>query len=147
MKSTNKITKVTFSTLLLFVTLITQAQLSDLHYLPPLKQKAGGIVNQLIYLSTPNTTPFTVNVYKGTSSTVLTTLTNYGYLLYTLNMLKSLQPYGLDKRVFIVCIDKRGALVLRNRGYTVYCVDDMKLGKFCPWNTPGYEKICYLPNK
>jgi hypothetical protein len=76
--------------------------------------------------------------------TVLTTLTNYGYLLYTLNMLKSLEPYGLDKKVFIVCIDKKGALVLRNRGYTVYCVDDMKLGKFCPWNTPGYEKICYL---
>ena len=69
MESTRKITKVTLSTLLLFVTLITQAQLSDLHYLPPLKQKANGIANQLIYLSTPNTTPFTVNVYKGTSTT------------------------------------------------------------------------------
>lgn len=76
--------------------------------------------------------------------TIITTLTNYGYLLYTLNMLKSLQPFGLDKKVFIVCIDRKGATVLRNFGYTVCCIDDMKLGRFCPWNTPGYEKICYL---
>ena len=50
-------------------------QLSDLHYLPPLKQKGDGFAEQLIYLSTPNTTAFTVNVYKGTSTTILTTLT------------------------------------------------------------------------
>ena len=51
------------------------AQLSDLHYLPPLKQREAGFVDQLIYLSTPNTTPFNVNVYKGTSTSILTTLT------------------------------------------------------------------------
>ena len=84
------------------------------------------------------------NMVLDDGKTVLTTLTNYGYLLYTLNMLKSLQPYGLDKKIFIVCIDKKSALALRNRGYTVYCIDDIKLGKFCPWNTAGYEKICYL---
>ena len=75
MNTTKKITKGILATLLLFVTLIAHAQLSDLHYLPPLKQKTAGFVNQLIYLSTPNTTPFTVNVYKGTSTTILTTLT------------------------------------------------------------------------
>jgi hypothetical protein len=36
------------------------------------------------------------------TKTVITTLTNYGYLLYTLNMLKSLKPFGLYKKVFIV---------------------------------------------
>ncbi|MEY2835990.1 MAG: hypothetical protein RLZZ557_1652, partial [Bacteroidota bacterium] len=63
--------------MLLTVTAVlpSHAQLSDLHYLPPLKQKGDGFAQQLIYLSTPNTTAFTVNVYKGTSTTVLTTLT------------------------------------------------------------------------
>lgn len=78
--------------------------------------------------------------------TVITTLTNYGYLLYTLNMLKSLKPFGLDKKIFVVCIDKKGSEVLKRLGYNVYCIDDSEkeIGKFCPWNTKGYDKICYL---
>jgi hypothetical protein len=81
--------------------------------------------------------------------TVMTTVTNYGYLLYTLNMLKSLAPFGLDKKVLVVCIDKKGAAVLKRFGYSVYCIDDdgggsTRLSKFCPWNTKGYDKICYL---
>lgn len=76
--------------------------------------------------------------------TVMTTVTNYGYLLYTLNMLKSLQPFGLDKKVLVVCIDKKSATTLLKLGYNVYCVNDNELGKFCPWNTKGYDKICYL---
>jgi uncharacterized repeat protein (TIGR01451 family) len=50
------------------------SQLSDVHYLPPLKQRSAAFVQQAIYLSTPETTAFTVNVYKGTSTTPLTTL-------------------------------------------------------------------------
>ncbi|CAM4414381.1 T9SS type B sorting domain-containing protein [Zobellia roscoffensis] len=48
------------------------SQLSDLHYLPPMKQgqNNAGIQNQAIYLSTPETTSFTVNAYRGTSTTV-----------------------------------------------------------------------------
>ncbi len=76
--------------------------------------------------------------------TIVTTLTNYGYLLYTLNMLKSLKPFGLDKKVCIVCIDTKGSTILRKLGYNVLCIDDKELGKFCPWNTKGYDKICYL---
>ena len=47
------------------------AQLSDLHYLPPLKQghNNDGIRDQAIYLSTPEPTTFTVNVYRGTNAT------------------------------------------------------------------------------
>ena len=78
------------------------------------------------------------------SKTVITTLTNYGYLLYTLNMLKSLEPFGLDKKILIVCIDEPCATVLRNKGYHVYCINDKTLHKFSPWNTAGYDKICYL---
>lgn len=51
------------------------AQLSDLHYLPPLKQGANNqaIQQQAIYLSTPEVTAFTVNAYLGTSTTPITT--------------------------------------------------------------------------
>ena len=80
-------------------------------------------------------------------TTVITTITNYGYLMYTCNMLKSLMRYGLDKKVFIICIDKRSADILQSKGYAVYCVDDASLSRFSPWNTKGYDKICYLKLK
>jgi hypothetical protein len=76
--------------------------------------------------------------------TVITTVTNYGYLLYTLNMLKSLKEYGFDQKVFILCIDKKSQAILKKMGYITYCVDDGDLAKFSPWNTKGYDKICYL---
>ena len=77
------------------------------------------------------------------NGSVMTTLTNSGYLLYTLNMLKSLRPFGLDKKVLIVCIDRKGAESLIKRGYSVICVDDI-YSKFSPWNSTEYVKICYL---
>jgi uncharacterized repeat protein (TIGR01451 family) len=51
------------------------AQLSDLHYLPPLRQgqNNGAIQQQLIHLSTPETTAFTVNAYQGTNTTPVAT--------------------------------------------------------------------------
>jgi hypothetical protein len=57
--------------------------------------------------------------------TIMTTVTNYGYLLYTLNMLKSLKPFGLDKKILVVCIDKKGGNILKRLGYNVYCIDDL----------------------
>ena len=79
------------------------------------------------------------------SKTVITTVTNYGYILYTLNMLKSLRPFGLDKKVLLVSIDRKGANILKRLGYNVFCIDnDGDLGRFSPWNTKGYDKICYL---
>ncbi|MFC2188155.1 T9SS type A sorting domain-containing protein [Fulvivirgaceae bacterium LMO-SS25] len=50
------------------------AQLSDVHYMPPLKQRAAAIVNQSIILSTPETTPFNVNVFQGTNTTAVATI-------------------------------------------------------------------------
>ncbi|MEO0528672.1 MAG: IgGFc-binding protein, partial [Bacteroidota bacterium] len=53
------------------------AQLSDLHYLPPLRQGSNNqaIQQQSIYLSTPETTPFTVNVFRGTNATPIANFT------------------------------------------------------------------------
>ena len=77
--------------LFLFVLLASikvSAQLSDLHYLPPLKQGANnqGIQNQAIYLSTPETTAFTVNVYRGTNTSPINTfnIDNLNPVIWTL---------------------------------------------------------------
>ena len=74
---------------------------------------------------------------------VITTITNYGYILYTLNMLKSLKQFGLDKNVFIVVMDEKCATILKREGYQVFCINQKSLAKFCPWNVKGYDKICY----
>ena len=76
--------------------------------------------------------------------TVMVTLTNSGYLLYTLNLLKSLQPFELDKKVFIVCMDTPVAETLQHRGYHAYSENQESLSRFCPWNTKGYDEICYM---
>ncbi len=65
----------------LFFILMVQlgfGQLSDLHYLPPLKQESSpnyAIFDHKIYLTTPNTTSFIVDVYRGTSTSTYTSLT------------------------------------------------------------------------
>ncbi|WP_109299350.1 PKD-like domain-containing protein [Aquimarina sp. AU474] len=53
-----------------------QAQLSNVHYLPPLKQGGNNqaIRQQAFYLSTPETTAFDVNVFQGTNATAVATL-------------------------------------------------------------------------
>ena len=64
------------------------AQLSDLHYLPPLKQGRNnlGIRQQAIYLSTPEPVTFTVNAYQGTNPTPVASfnISNVSPAVYTL---------------------------------------------------------------
>ncbi len=64
------------------------SQLSDLHYLPPLKQGTNNnaVQQQAIYLSTPETTVFTVNAYRGTSATPIASfnISNASPATYTL---------------------------------------------------------------
>ena len=64
------------------------AQLSDLHYLPPLKQKDDniGFQEQAIYLSTPETTPFTVNIYQGTNTTPISSISLSNASPYVYNL-------------------------------------------------------------
>lgn len=52
-------------------------QLDSIHYLPPLRNATptGAVNQQMVYLSTPVTTPFDVNIYQGTSGTPIQTLT------------------------------------------------------------------------
>jgi hypothetical protein len=81
------------------------------------------------------------------SNNVLLTLTNFGYRLYTLNMLKSLKPYNIDKKVIVACMDTRSNDLFKRLGYlTMYLNEDI-FGKFVPWNEAGYDKICYYKLK
>jgi hypothetical protein len=77
-------------------------------------------------------------------NTVMVTVTNSGYLLYTLTLLKSLRPFGLDQKILIICMDSAAAEVLRQRGYHTHSENLQDLSRFCPWNTQGYDKICYM---
>ena len=60
----------------LFSTSVMNAQLSDLHYLPPLKQISNNaaIKQQAFYVSTPETNAFNVQVFQGTSAAPIATL-------------------------------------------------------------------------
>ncbi len=74
--------------LALFFAFIGNAQLSDLHYLPPLKQgrNNAAIQFQAVFLSTPEPTTFTVNAYRGTNNTPVATfnISNISPAVYTL---------------------------------------------------------------
>ena len=70
------------------------------------------------------------------------TITNSGYLIYTLNMLKSLQPWGLDKKVLVICIDEKSNWLLTKLGYKTWHYPT-EYGVFTAYNKPGYDKICY----
>ncbi|WP_394970696.1 DUF11 domain-containing protein [uncultured Croceitalea sp.] len=63
--------------IILLCTTWSYAQLSDLHYLPPLRQGSNNqaFQQQSIYLSTPETTSFIVNVFQGTNTTPITNFT------------------------------------------------------------------------
>ncbi|MDG2431460.1 IgGFc-binding protein, partial [Flavobacterium sp.] len=72
------IKKYSLITLLLFLFVHTAySQLSDLHYLPPLKQVSNNqaVQQQAYYLSTPETASFTVQVFEGTATSPVATLT------------------------------------------------------------------------
>lgn len=76
-------------------------------------------------------------------TTVLATITNHGYALYTLNLLKSLAPFGLDRRVLICCLDSRAATLFRERGYPAVDLGT-NIDAFCAWNKGEYDRICYM---
>ncbi|MBA6314593.1 DUF11 domain-containing protein [Cellulophaga baltica] len=95
----------------LLSTFFVQAQLSDLHYLPPLKQGSNNqaIQQQAFYLSTPETTAFTVNAYLGTSATPVATfsLSKTGPAVYN--------PGNSDNNISLVSNANTG-IVLSNSG-------------------------------
>ncbi|WP_298779113.1 DUF11 domain-containing protein [uncultured Polaribacter sp.] len=77
MLSINKtLSSLSFFIIVLF-TIQTNAQLSNEHYLPPLKQVSNNqaIKEQAIYFSTPETTAFPIEIYRGSGTSPIVTLT------------------------------------------------------------------------
>lgn len=87
------------------------SQLSDLQYLPPLKQQQNNVAvqEQAIYLSTPETTGFAVNAYRGTSTTPIASFT-----IDNLNP-ATYDPGNGDNGITMVTNDSTG-IVLTNGG-------------------------------
>ena len=97
--------------LLILVSSYSSAQLSDLHYLPPLKQGQNNqaIRQQAIYLSTPEPTTFTVNAYQGTNPTPVASFNISNTAPATYNL-----PNG-DNNITLVTNANTG-IVLQNSG-------------------------------
>lgn len=98
---------------------------------------AGLLVSMSLHITNDDITPCLLG------DTVITTLTTHGYLLYTLNMLKSLQPFGLDKKVLIIAMDSKAYRVLIRLGYHTVCMNHT-MHSFYPWNSKGYDTVCYF---
>ena len=90
---------------------VGRSQLSDLHYLPPLKQgrNNAAVQQQAVYLSTPEPTIFVVNAYRGTNPTPVASfnISNTSPAVYNL-------PNG-DNNVTLVDNNNTG-VVLTNSG-------------------------------
>lgn len=69
------------------------------------------------------------------------TLTNDGYIDYTLNLLKSLELYNLDKKIKCYCIGKNGYTKLKNMGYNSFLIDDNINTNFCEYRQKNWKKI------
>ncbi|WP_111309042.1 LamG-like jellyroll fold domain-containing protein [Confluentibacter sediminis] len=87
------------------------AQLSDLHYLPPLKQTTNNvaITNQSLYISTPETVAFNVHIYRGNSTTPFATVNVSNAIPYVYTL-----PDG-DNDISLVSNTNTG-VVLSNSG-------------------------------
>lgn len=96
------------------------AQLSSKHYLPPLKKSGSSaeFAGQAFYLSTPETSAFDVNVYQGTNTTPVATLsiskTSSGKYEPTLGTGGS-AAYGTNNTSFVT--DAYAGIVLSSAGF------------------------------
>lgn len=98
--------------LLLSIVSNSYAQLDHTHYLPPLKQASNnaGFEQQEIYFSTPETTPFSVNIYQGSNPTPISVINNLSN-----NNPKSYNPGDGDNEKTLVSESNTG-IVLSNSG-------------------------------
>lgn len=80
------------------------------------------------------------------SKNLFFTITNYGYILYTLNLLKSLEKFSLDKSILIICFDTKSFLKLSELNYNVFLYKN-ELGEFCKWKDRDFGFIRYFKLK
>ena len=86
----------------------------------------------------------TIESVKHGSNTVYMTVLNYGYIPYTMNMLISLSKWGLDRKILLVCLDRKSYEFLIQRGYTSACCFDTNITDFEAFGKGEYAKICFF---
>lgn len=125
--------------LLVFSSFSVLAQLSDLHYLPPLKQASGAFTSQALYISTPETTPFSVKVYQGNSTVELATLTvsNANTAVYNFTN-------GGDNDITLVSNSNTG-VILNNSGLRLESANGQKF--YVNWRGKSASQASSLTSK
>lgn len=69
------------------------------------------------------------------------TLTNDGYIDYTLNLLKSLEKFNLEKKLKCYCIGDKCYNTLIKKGYTAILLDDKENTNFCKFRRKNWGNI------
>ena len=75
------------------------------------------------------------------------TLTNNGYLDYTLNCLKSIELAGIKTKLKVYCIGEESASILNNKGITTDLIDDEKSVEFQEFRTNNWSNIVFYKFK
>jgi hypothetical protein len=105
---------------------VSLAQLDNIHYLPPLKQainssgNSAAISQQMFYLSTPESTQFDVEIYLGSSTTPLTTITNLSN-----GAPQTYNPGNLNNNISLVTNENTG-IILSSSGLRFESVNGQK---------------------
>jgi len=76
------------------------------------------------------------------NKTLFLTITNYGYLHITLNLLKNLSNFGLDKRILIFCFDRKSYETLKELKFQCYLFTDKYLDLYSKGDN-FFGHICY----
>lgn len=85
-----------------------------------------------------------INSCKIDNTFIFTAVLNRGYLMYTMNMLKSLQPWGLDKKILLICLDIDSYDFLLKRKYNAVCINT-HIKDFLSFNSgTKYLTICFF---
>lgn len=69
------------------------------------------------------------------------TLTNTGYIPYTLNCLESLKRIGCDRLPHCYCVGKEGYELLKSRGYETTLIDDEQHSNFKKFKRGNWSAI------
>jgi hypothetical protein len=75
--------------------------------------------------------------------TIFFTITNVGYIDYTINMLKSLNNFNIDKKLLIVCLDSNSNTYFKENGYYTYLIN-LELKEFTSFGEDIFSKFCYI---
>jgi hypothetical protein len=71
------------------------------------------------------------------------TLTNTGYLDYTLNCLESLKRINVNKELKVYCIGKSGYEKLKKKGFSCHLINDEENNNFQSFRTGNWSNITY----